>query len=333
MDALGAEASAPETIVPRGSRHKVILAGIVGNVLEWYDFAVYGFFAPVIAQQFFPDADPVASLIAAYGAFAAGFIARPFGGAIFGHIGDRYGRKMALTLSVLLMAIPTFLLGLLPNYADWGVASTVLLIALRMLQGLSVGGEYTTSTVFLVEQAPPGKRGFYGSWSNAGVVIGVLVGSGFGALIYGLLPDAAIQSWGWRVPFIVGLFVGIGGIFLRRHVVDAPVSEDVKRDASPVVVAFRDEFPAMLKVIGFALTDAVGFYLIFVYMTTFLIDQVKVPATDAFDINTGSMVILAALVPLAGILSDKIGRKPVMLVATGGIALLSWPLLWMMHHT
>src|SRR5215211_3153421 len=144
----------------------VIAAGVVGNVLEWYDFAVYGYFAPIIGRHFFPSEDPAVSLIAAFGVFAAGFLMRPVGGLVFGHIGDRVGRKAALTLSVLAMAIPTFLIGLLPGYATLGVAAAVLLVVLRMVQGVSVGGEFTTSVVFLVEGAPAGRRGLAGSWGT-----------------------------------------------------------------------------------------------------------------------------------------------------------------------
>src|SRR5215468_3035637 len=162
---------------------RCIIAGIAGNVMEWYDFAVYGYFAQTIGQHFFPAKDPIASLIAAFGVFAAGFLMRPVGGLVFGHIGDRLGRKAALTLSVLAMAIPTFLIGLLPDYAQIGVAASALMVVLRLVQGLSVGGEYTTSAVFLVEDAAPGQRGLMGSWSAFGGVAGILLGSAVGAVL------------------------------------------------------------------------------------------------------------------------------------------------------
>src|SRR4051812_46463120 len=190
---------------------RTILAGIAGNVMEWYDFAVYGYFAPVIGRHFFPSEDPAASQIAAFGVFAAGFLMRPMGGLVFGHIGDRVGRKAALTLSVLAMAIPTFLIGLLPGHAQWGAFASVLLVLLRMVQGLSVGGEYTTSVVFLVESARPGRRGLAGSWSTVGAVAGTLMGSAVGALVTVVLPDETVQTWGWRLPFLLGLAVGLAG--------------------------------------------------------------------------------------------------------------------------
>lgn len=312
------------------SRRRIIAAGLVGNILEWYDFAVYGFFAPILAPLFFPSDDPVASLIAAYGAFAAGFLVRPFGGALFGQLGDRAGRKVALAVSVALMAVPTTLLGLLPTHVEWGIGATVALIVLRLLQGLSVGGEYTCSTVFLIEGAPANRRGFYGCWSAAGVVAGVLIGSGFGAVLHAALPESAIDGWGWRVPFLFGAVLGVIGFLARRGVAsgEAPSAAG----PSPVLRAFRDEWRSMLRVIGFTLVDGVGFYLIFVYLATFLIARVKVPPTEAFDINTLTMVGAFVTVPLAGALSDRVGRKPVVLFATGALAILAWPLLWLMHH-
>ncbi|MBT5373479.1 MAG: MFS transporter, partial [Rhodospirillaceae bacterium] len=160
------------------AHRKTILAGFIGNILEWYDFAVYGYFAPIIASHFFPSDDPTASLIATFGVFAAGYMARPIGGAIFGHIGDIYGRKLVLTLSVGLMGISTFLIGVLPDHAAIGVSASILLLILRLLQGLSVGGEFTGSIVFLVENARENRRGLTGSWANFGAILGFLIGSG-----------------------------------------------------------------------------------------------------------------------------------------------------------
>ena len=171
-----------------------MLAGAVGNVLEWYDFGLFGFFAPTIARQFFPREDGLAALMETFGIFATGFLMRPLGGLVFGHIGDRLGRKRALELSVLLMAVATTMLGLLPGHAAIGVAAPVLLTALRLLQGLSIGGEYVGSMSFLAEHAPPGRRGFIGSWSGSSVVLGSLLGSGTAALCTGLLPGPRLDS-------------------------------------------------------------------------------------------------------------------------------------------
>lgn len=315
------------------TRRKVIAAGVTGNVLEWYDFAVYGFYAPIIGRLFFPSDDPTVSLIASFGAFAAGFLMRPVGGFIFGHIGDKIGRKKALVLSVMLMAIPTGVIGFLPDHATIGVAAAVLMVLMRMLQGLSVGGEYTGSIVYLAEHAPDKKRGFFTSWTLFGAVGGILLGSGVSALISHLLTDAQISDWGWRLAFISGILVGVVGLIVRRHLPDMPEDKSADKPKSPIVEAFRTEWRSMSKVIGFNIVNAVGFYMMFVYVVTWLIKQVAEPRSDALDINTISMAALLVLIPFFGALSDKIGRKPLLMFGAGGIAILGYPLIWLMHHT
>ena len=175
---------------------KIIRAGIIGNVMEWYDFAIYGYFALIIGKLFFPSSSASTSVIAAFGAFAAGFLMRPIGSLIFGNIGDKLGRKRALLISVLMMAIPTFLIGVLPVHEQIGITAPILLVILRMLQGLSVGGEYTTSVVFLVENSPDGRRGFMASWSGWGAVAGILLGSAIASLITTLLTPVQLATWG-----------------------------------------------------------------------------------------------------------------------------------------
>src|SRR5262245_20459142 len=197
-----------------------ILAGVVGNMLEWYDFALFGFFATQIGYHFFPADNPTASLLATFGTFAAGFLMRPVGGALFGWIGDRFGRKQALIGSVLAMAFPSFLIGVLPDARHIGIAAPILLVLLRMLQGVAVGGEYMASAVFLVEGAQPGRRGWMGSWGPFGASAGTLLGSAAGAIVNVALPPAAVLAWGWRIPFILGIVVAFGGLAIRRHYVE-----------------------------------------------------------------------------------------------------------------
>lgn len=314
------------------TRRKVIAAGVTGNVLEWYDFAVYGFYAPIIGKLFFPSDDPTVSLIASFGAFAAGFLMRPIGGFIFGYIGDKIGRKRALVLSVMLMAIPTGIIGFLPDHATIGIAAAVLMVLMRMLQGLSVGGEYTGSIVYLAEHSPDSRRGFFTSWTLCGAVGGILLGSGVSALISNILTDAQISDWGWRVAFISGILVGVVGLLIRRHLPEMPEDRSADKPKSPVVEAVKTEWRAMAKVIGFNIANAVGFYMMFVYVVTWLIKQVKEPRSDALDINTISMAVLLVLIPLFGALSDKIGRKPLLLFGAAGMAVLGYPLIWLMHH-
>ena len=186
--------------------------------MEWYDFAVYGYFAAVIGSQFFPSSDPSVSLIAAFGAFAAGFLVRPLGGLVFGAIGDRLGRQRAMMLSVLAMAIPTVLIGCLPTYASIGILAPIAIIVLRIVQGLSVGGEYTSSLVFLAEHAAPNRRAITAVWGMWGATAGILLGSGVGAIVASNLSEDNIASWGWRLPFIFGALVAITGYLVRKGI-------------------------------------------------------------------------------------------------------------------
>lgn len=321
-----------EQSIDPGARRRAVIAGIAGNIMEWYDFAVYGYFADVIGRRFFPSDDPNSSLIASFGAFAAGYFMRPLGGVVFGHIGDRVGRKAALTLSVLAMAIPTFLIGLLPDHSQIGPLAAVLLVGLRMVQGLSVGGEYTTSIVFLVEGAAPGRRGFAGSWSPFGGGAGILMGSAMGALVNTFLTPDAVSAWGWRMPFLLGLGVGLAGLYIRRHLPEPPHIDKQETAKSPIIEAFRHEWRMILKIAGFNLAFGVGFYMVFVFTATYLENYVHVSAQKALDINTLNMVILIVLIPIMGALSDRLGRKPLLLGAALGLVLLSYPLFWMIHH-
>lgn len=315
------------------SRLGIVVGGIIGNVMEWYDFSVYGYFASTIGHNFFPAKNPISSLLAAFGVFAAGFLMRPLGSLVFGHIGDKQGRTRALTISVALMAAPTFLIGALPSYHRIGVWASALLVLMRLLQGLSVGGEYTTSSIFLVEKSAGRHRGFLGSFVPLGSIIGVLLGSAIGAAVTTLLDHAAVVSWGWRIPFLIGITIGGCGFLFRLGLADdRPARSRHETAAAPVREALRTEWPAILRLIGLNAVGAVGFYMAFVYVTTYLHKIDHLPQSKALDINTISMVVLLVLTVPAGALSDRIGRKPVLLVASGGMLVLSWPLFWLLDH-
>src|SRR6516165_10430755 len=205
-----------------------VLAGMIGNAVEWYDYGLYGYLAPVLATLFFPSKDPLNSLMATFGAFAAGFLLRPLGAIAFGHLGDRLGRKKALVVSVALMAVPTGLIALLPTYAEAGSLAAVLLVGLRLLQGFSVGGEFTGSIIFLVEHAPPSRRGFIGSWAGFSTNAGCLLGSGVGALLVIVMGRQGLEAWGWRLPFLLGAGLGVVGVYLRLTVEETPHFQHLK---------------------------------------------------------------------------------------------------------
>ena len=224
-------------------------------------------------------------MLSAFGIFAVGFLMRPVGGALVGHIGDKFGRRAALTFSVAAMAIPTFLVGVLPGYQVLGMAAPILLTLLRMIQGLSVGGEYTTSIIFMVERAPPGRRGLVGAMGCCGAVGGILLGSATGALLAAVLPAETMQAWGWRMPFLLGLVVGLAGFFLRRHLAGGR-----RRESGPDALAVaRDVAPhggLLLRLAGLSVFNAVGFYLMFVYIVSWLQFADGIAPAHALAINS-----------------------------------------------
>src|SRR5215475_5241121 len=201
---------------------RAVTAAVIGNVLEWYDFAVYGYVAAIIGRNFFPGKDPVTELLAAFLTFGLGFAARPIGGIVIGRLGDTHGRKTALMLTIFLMAVGTFLIGLLPTYASIGFAAPALLLLARLMQGFSTGGEWGGSTAFIVEWAPKGRRGLFGSFQQMSVVAGLLLGSAFAALLNTILTPAQMGDWGWRIPFLVGGLLGPIGIYMRRTIEETP---------------------------------------------------------------------------------------------------------------
>ncbi|HUR93673.1 MAG TPA: MFS transporter [Gemmatimonadales bacterium] len=313
------------TAVRRG-----VIAGVVGNMLEWYDFALFGFFAQQIGAHFFPAHDPTASLLAAFGTFAAGFLMRPVGGALFGWIGDRYGRKQALIWSVLAMAFPSFFIGVLPTTESIGILAPVLLVLFRMLQGIAVGGEYMASAVFLVEGSLPGRRGLMGSWGPIGAAAGILLGSAAGAIVNATMSPEAVSAYGWRIPFILGLGVALGGLAIRRHYVErVPHQAPAK---SPLGEAFREHWRTMVHLVGLTAGTAVAFYTVFIYATTWLEQTAGVPARTALALNTAAMALTIPAIPLAGWASDRYGRRPVLAFAAGALALLSYPCMALMSR-
>lgn len=312
------------------STTRLLAGGIIGNTLEWFDFAVYGFFAVIIGKNFFPKEDPVAQVIAAFGIFAVGFMMRPLGGILIGFIGDRYGRQRAMLISVAAMAIPTFLVGVLPTYAVIGLAAPVLLLLLRMVQGLSVGGEYTTSIVYMVEHCNPKHRGLVGSLACVGSVAGILLGSALGALLASAMSAESLQVWGWRVPFISGLVIGLAGLVLRREG-STPEAVLPKVTHNPLKMALSENRGVMAQVAGLSMMTAVVFYLVFVYLVSWLELVDGISPAHSLAINTGSMLVLIPVMMIAGALSDKFNPRIMMMVAAGLTAVCAWPLFWAMH--
>lgn len=335
MDLIGGEIARTAhhvNVETRAAERRTVIAGLAGNVMEWYDFGVYGFFAAAIGSQFFPAEDPSTSLLASFGVFAVGFIARPLGGMLFGHIGDHFGRRAAVVASVVLMIIPTLFMAILPTYQQIGMAAPILLVLLRLAQGLAVGGEYTTSMVLLVEEAQASRRGFVGSFAPFGALGGLLLGSAVGATLLAVLPEKSAALWGWRLAFFSGLLIGLVVFLIRRRLPpDEKIVKTEEARKSPLGEAFRTQWRTILKVVGFSLGNGVGFYLCFVYLSTWLKEQQHVSSSMALTLNSIAIFTMLIMTPLAGALSDRIGRKPVLMIGAAGLAIVAWPLFWVLN--
>jgi MHS family proline/betaine transporter-like MFS transporter len=316
--------------VEEQAARKAVTAGAIGNFVEWYDYSVYGFFAPIIASQFFPSEDRVASLLATFAVFAVAFFMRPVGAFVFGHFGDTVGRRNTLAAAIILMGFATLMIGVLPSYAQIGVLAPILLVVARLLQGFSAGGEWSGSAAFMVEYAPENKRGLYGSWQQFSIVAGLLVGSAMGGLLGAVLSESALNAWGWRVPFILGMVVALVGLYLRLRVEDTPafrvIEEKDEVTDAPVKESFTAHRGESLTAIGFTVAWTVAYYILLTYMPTFVSETLGLPLSQALLSNAIGLVALGALIPFTAVLSDRIGRKPLLIGFSALIALLTYPL-------
>jgi MFS transporter, MHS family, proline/betaine transporter len=309
---------------------KAVTAGAIGNFVEWYDYSVYGFFATIIASQFFPSEDRVASLLATFAVFAVAFFMRPVGAFVFGHYGDTIGRRNTLAAAIIMMGIATLMIGVLPSYAQIGVLAPILLVFARLLQGFSAGGEWSGSAAFMVEYAPENKRGLYGSWQQVSIVAGLLVGSAMGGLLGTVLSEDVLNAWGWRIPFILGMVVALVGLYLRLRVEDTPafriIEEKEEVTEAPVKESFTAHWRESLTAIGFTVAWTVAYYILLTYMPTYVSETLGIPLTQALLSNAIGLVVLMVLIPFTAALSDRIGRKPLLIAFSVLIALLTYPL-------
>jgi MHS family proline/betaine transporter-like MFS transporter len=309
---------------------RVVVSGMVGNALEWYDFALYGHLAVLLSQHFFPSDNPTTSLLATYGTFAAGFLIRPLGAVLFGYLGDTYGRKHSLAISIMMMAIPTACIGLLPTYAQIGIWAPILLTIIRLLQGLSLGGEFSGSITFIVEHSKDHKRGLAGYASFASLVIGMLMGSLTATLVAKAMSPADFESWGWRLPFLFGIVIGVVGFYIRHHTHESPKYTEHKEagtiSKTPVREAFRKHPWAMMQAVGIYLTGTVSFYTLFVFMLGFLTKTLHHPYEDALLINVITSLVVLASSFVSAYLSDTVGRKRILIAATIGFVVLCYPI-------
>jgi len=308
-------------VTTAAAARKAVVASMVGNFVEWFDYGIYGYLAPVLALVFFPKGDPTAALLATYAVLAVSFLVRPVGGIVMGRFGDQRGRKFVLSFTILLMAGGTFAIGILPSYAAVGVLAPVLLLLCRFVQGFGAGGEYSGAVSFVVEYGPVNKRAYYGSWVAVSVFLGLLAGSGFATLLNATLSTSALDSWGWRIPFLISAPLGLIGLYIRSKMEDTPEFQKVVETgnvvAAPVAEAVRTCWKPMSVFFGFAIANAVGSYLFSSYLTTYLSSTGGHTASQALLANSIALIVLIVALPFGGMLSDRIGRKPCLLIGIG----------------
>jgi MHS family proline/betaine transporter-like MFS transporter len=293
-----------------------LTAGAVGNLLEWYDFALYGFFAPILAPLFFPADDRILSLIGAYAGFAVGFAMRPIGGAVLGHLGDRLGRRFVLVYSIVMMGLATTIIAILPTYHTIGAFAPILLLVVRVFQGFSVGGEFTGSVAYLVETAPKRRRGLAGSVANIGSTGGMLLAVGVAAATTTLADPAQLEGWAWRMPFLLGGLIALGGYFLRRRLPDDGYEPSARKKADPLPLrqAVTQAPGPMLCAVVFTSGYGIVNYLTMVFLPTYASEFGTIAENRALQINTAAQAVALFVVPLAGWLTDHVLRRRTMLI-------------------
>jgi MHS family proline/betaine transporter-like MFS transporter len=314
--------------------HQIVTSSL-GNVLEWFDFGLFIFLAPILGQQFFPSHDPAVASMAAFAVFAAGFICRPIGGIIFGHFGDRYGRAKPLRYSIMITTTVTLLAGILPTYATISLLAPLLFTLLRLIQGVAVGGEYGGVMTYLAETAPVEKRGFITSFAATGANLGFLLATIVTLLLKTFLSEEAMNTWGWRVPFI---FIGLLGCILsyyRLKLLETPAYKQVKNSNHiqkiPLLTALRYSPTRLLQIFGLSCVSNTFYYAFYGYMPEYLTRYAGLSERQSFIIMSISLVIMLFLVPVMGIIGDRIGRKKMLIIGTYGIVLFALPCFYLLN--
>jgi MHS family proline/betaine transporter-like MFS transporter len=311
-----------------GSHWRAIVAASIGNALEWFDFAVYGFFALTISKLFFPVGDQATSLLLTFGTFGVTFFMRPLGAIVLGRYADRSGRKAALVLIIGLMMLGTAIIAVVPTYASIGIAAPVAIVIARMLQGFSAGGEFGSATAFLAEQNPL-RRGFFASWQLASQGITTVLATGFGAVLSGLLSPAELEAWGWRTPFVFGLLIGPVAYYIRKRIDEAPEFRSIVPSEAPLRETVSGEKLSMLISLGVVVFGTVATYMT-LFMPTYAVRQLGLPAAGSFAAGLLYGVIQILLIPVFGALSDRYGRLPIPAVCAVAALLATYPMfIWL----
>jgi MHS family proline/betaine transporter-like MFS transporter len=315
---------------------RAVAAGAMGNCIEWFDYGVYSYVAATIGKVFFPSHSSTAALLSSFGVLAVSFVVRPFGGFFFGPLGDKFGRRRVLATTIILMAAATFAIGVLPSYAKVGVLAPVLLVLARLVQGFSTGGEYGGAATFIAEYAPDRRRGFMGSWLEFGTLTGFSLGAGTAAACTVALPPDAMLSWGWRIPFLIAGPLGLIGLYLRTRLEDTPAFEAMLSDnevaRSPLRETLTQNWRQILNLIGIVVLINVADYTLLTYMPSYLTETLKLSEMTSLLVTIGVMVAMMVVIAPLGALSDRVGRKPLLITACVGYLLLSYPAFVLMSH-
>jgi MHS family proline/betaine transporter-like MFS transporter len=318
----------------RSARVKTAAAVGIGNFMEWFDFAVYGFFATVIGRLFFPESSALVSLLASLSVFAVGFLMRPLGGLILGPIGDKHGRKTALVLSVLLMGGATTVMGILPTYGAVGVLAPILLLILRCIQGVAAGGEWSGSAAYLLESAPDNRRGLYASLISGTAALAFVVGSLFALWLNTVLDSAQLDAWGWRIPFLLAAPMSLVGLFIRMRLGDTPVFEALKAErdvaTAPLKAAGSKNLKPILITFALSAVSGLGIYFLATYINNYLTVTAGLSRTSALLLSVIGLALYMLMCPVAGALSDQFGRRIVNLTGTVGFVALTIPVFMLL---
>jgi MFS transporter, MHS family, proline/betaine transporter len=335
LNSASAQPKSP-SVIEKATLRRAIAAAALGNCMEWFDFGVYGYLAVSIGHIFFPSHNPTTELLSAFGGFAVAFLIRPFGGLFFGPLGDRIGRQRVLAVTIILMAVSTFMIGVLPGYAQIGIWAPILLILARLVQGFSTGGEYGGAATFMAEYAPDNQRGYLCSWLEFGTLGGFSLGAILVTLAtFGLSPEA-MNSWGWRIPFLCAGPLGMIGLYLRLKLEETPDFQGLQDAgevaASPLREAIATEWRQLLKCIGIVILLNVADYTFLTYMPSYLNTALGIGEQSGRVTLIGVMLVMMLVITPIGALSDRIGRKPILITAALGFVLFAWPAFWLMSQ-
>ena len=330
--------SSENAVQPRKTFVKSILAAVVGNGLEWFDYGLYAAFATIISANFFAASEnSLSALMYTFIVFGVGFVMRPVGGLFFGSLADRKGRKVSLAITILIMGISTTAMGCLPTYETAGVAAPVMLALCRLLQGFATGGEWGSCASFLSEYAGKHNRAYILAWSSSSIGIGLLAGMLSGTLLASLLGEDDLYSWGWRVPFLFGILIAFYGSFLRKSLEETPAFQKQQAEnevtVSPLKYALTNHHRDILKVFFLVAGTSVAYWILLTYMSTYIINFLNISIGTAFEINSVILIFFIIACPLFGKLVDKVGRKPVAWVSYGGMLVCYYPAFYMINHT